>query len=93
MNWKYNKLADEDTGNGRFQATNRDAKPDTNRDRPLVRTKTNEKLGNNNNNDVSFSKNKDQDHFDEENTIKDLDTQNKLNKGRDDTGNNNEYNS
>lgn len=79
MNWKYNKLADEDT-NPRYQATNRDARPDTARDRPLTRTKTNEK-NLNNSNDISFSKNKDNGNLDDENTVKDLDNEGQLKNG------------
>lgn len=39
MNWKYNKLAD-DSKNPRYDATNRDPRPETGRE-GLKRTKTN----------------------------------------------------
>lgn len=81
MNWKYNRLADQD--NSRFQATNRDTRPDTSRDRPLNRTKTAERKKDG---DFSFSNNKnnenqndheDMNNPDDENTIKDLGDRNK----------------
>lgn len=40
MNWKYNRLAD-DNNNPRYDATNRDARPETKREGLLNRTKTN----------------------------------------------------
>ena len=90
MNWNYNKLADEDNQPTRFQATNRDARPDTNRDRPLTRNKTLDKSVNDNN--VSFNdKNKDNDNYDDENTVRNIDSGNKnANNGQYD--NDDEYN-
>lgn len=79
MNWKYNKLADEDNQASRLQATNRDAKPDTSRDRPLNRNKTMDR--NLNENDISFNENNKEANFDEENTLKDFDRRNKLKSG------------
>lgn len=79
MNWNYNKLADEDNQPTRFQATNRDARPDTSRDRPLTRNKTLDK--NMNDNNVSFNNNN---KDDDENTVRNIDSGNK-------NGNNGEY--
>lgn len=72
MNWKYNRLADED--NPRYQATNRDARPDTARDKPLNRNKTNDKKKDG---DISFNNNLNDTNLDDENTVKDLDSRNK----------------
>lgn len=84
MNWKYNKLAD-DSKNPRYDATNRDPRPETGRE-GLKRTKTNQKplKGNKSNDDEYLDQ-------DENYTVKDL-KNNGSNKGKqndDDFGNKN----
>lgn len=82
MNWKYNMLAHEDNpqNQSRLDATSRDVRPDTSRERPLHRSKTNEK-------NLKPNTSAKEDNQDEEFTVKGRNKMDQSGNEQNDTGN------